>query len=68
MQPKNPQAQEIEADQLLRQADQAMYQAKLAGKDRYQVFDAARDSSLRNWHEDLGHIRQALNNREFVLH
>lgn len=30
-----PQTQEIEADQLLRQADQAMYQAKLAGKNRY---------------------------------
>ncbi|MFZ3082739.1 diguanylate cyclase domain-containing protein [Rhodoferax ferrireducens] len=33
-----PQAQELDADQLLRQADQAMYQAKLAGKNRYQFF------------------------------
>ena len=63
-----PQTQEIEADQLLRQADQAMYQAKQAGKDRYQVFDAAQDISLRDWHEDLGHIHQALGNREFVLY
>lgn len=33
-----PQAQDIDADHLLRQADMAMYQAKLAGKNRYQVF------------------------------
>jgi len=36
-----PQAQHTEADQLLRQADQAMYQAKMAGKNRYQFFDVA---------------------------
>jgi diguanylate cyclase (GGDEF)-like protein/PAS domain S-box-containing protein len=36
-----PQAQEVEADQLLRQADQAMYQAKISGKNRYVVFDTA---------------------------
>ena len=30
-----PQAEEVDADVLLRQADQAMYQAKLAGRNRY---------------------------------
>jgi diguanylate cyclase (GGDEF)-like protein/PAS domain S-box-containing protein len=35
-----PQAGDVDADQLLRQADQAMYQAKLAGKNRYQIFAA----------------------------
>lgn len=35
-----PQEQDIDADQLLRQADQAMYQAKLTGKNRYHLFDA----------------------------
>jgi diguanylate cyclase (GGDEF)-like protein len=37
-----PQADVPEADQLLRQADQAMYQAKLMGKNRYQNFDKNR--------------------------
>ena len=63
-----PQAQDVEADQLLRQADQAMYQAKLAGKKRYWVFDAAQDDSLRSHHESLERIRLALENNEFVLH
>ena len=35
-----PQADAIDPEQLLHQADQAMYQAKLAGKNRYHVFDA----------------------------
>jgi diguanylate cyclase (GGDEF)-like protein len=63
-----PQAHDIEADQLLRQADQAMYQAKVAGKNRYQFFDAAQDSSLRSHHESLEHVRLALARNEFVLH
>jgi diguanylate cyclase (GGDEF)-like protein/PAS domain S-box-containing protein len=63
-----PQAQEIEADQLLRQADQAMYQAKVAGKNRYSVFDAAHDSLMRGHHESMERIRLALKQREFVLY
>ena len=63
-----PQAEEVDADQLLRQADQAMYQAKLAGKNRYHIFDADQDRSVRGHHESLEHIRHALAAREFVLY
>ncbi len=63
-----PQSEDVDADQLLRQADQAMYQAKLAGKNRYQIFDADQDRSLRGRHESLERIRRALVDNEFVLY
>jgi diguanylate cyclase (GGDEF)-like protein/PAS domain S-box-containing protein len=63
-----PQSGEIEAEQLLRQADQAMYQAKLEGKKRYHIFDADEDRNVRGRHEDIKHIRHALENNEFVLY
>jgi len=63
-----PQGEDVDADQLLRQADQSMYQAKLAGKNRYHVFDAEQDSSIRGHHESLERIRHALAEREFLLY
>ncbi|MEI6335694.1 MAG: EAL domain-containing protein [Methylococcaceae bacterium] len=63
-----PQAENIDADQLLRQADQAMYQAKLAGKNRYHIFDAVQDSRVRGRYESLEFIRRALARGEFVLY
>jgi len=63
-----PQDGEVDADQLLRQADQAMYQAKLAGKNCVCRFDADQDSYLRTRHESLNRISQAVLAREFVLY
>nr|WP_245537368.1 EAL domain-containing protein [Thiocystis violascens] len=63
-----PQSEEVDADQLLRQADQAMYQAKLSGKNRYCFFDAEQDQSIRGHHANLEQIRRALTVSEFILH
>ncbi|MCG8008307.1 MAG: PAS domain S-box protein [Candidatus Thiodiazotropha lotti] len=63
-----PQDEEMGGDQLLRQADQAMYQAKLAGKNRYSFFDTEYDRSLRGKKEDLQRIRKGLFDNEFELY
>lgn len=63
-----PQADPVDADQLLRQADQAMYQAKQMGKNRYHLFDADHDRRIRGEHEELARIKQGLANGEFVLY
>jgi diguanylate cyclase (GGDEF)-like protein/PAS domain S-box-containing protein len=56
-----------ESDLLLRHADQAMYVAKQAGKNRYHLFDVAQDAATKHQHEDLDRIRHALVHNEFVL-
>lgn len=62
-----PQAETLDAEQLLRQADQAMYQAKVQGKNRFCVFDSLHDKTLRHRHEWLDRIREALRAGEFCL-
>ncbi|MBA4256369.1 MAG: hypothetical protein C0445_10890 [Polaromonas sp.] len=57
-----------DADQLMRHADQAMYQAKQAGKNQYHLFDVESDSAVKTQAEKLARIAQALNNDELVLH
>jgi diguanylate cyclase (GGDEF)-like protein/PAS domain S-box-containing protein len=63
-----PQMESVEADQLLRQADHSMYQAKLSGKNRIHMFDAEHDRDIRGLHESLENIRLALLREEFVLY
>ncbi|MBP6058395.1 MAG: PAS domain S-box protein [Nitrosomonas sp.] len=63
-----PQDEDASPDLLLRQADQAMYEAKLAGKNRFHFFDAAHDQLIRNQNLNLKRIKLALDQREFVLY
>ena len=58
----------VDADQLMRHADQAMYVAKESGKNRYHLFDTAQDDAIKVQRENLGAIRCALDNKQFVLH
>lgn len=62
-----PQEDAVQAEQLMRQADQAMYQAKLAGKNRCCFFDHEQDRRLRSHHARQAEVQQALQNGEFQL-
>jgi diguanylate cyclase (GGDEF)-like protein/PAS domain S-box-containing protein len=63
-----PQSEDVDSDQLLRQAAHALYQSKLEGKKRYHIFDSRLDLSVRGHHEDLERIGRALHQNEFVLY
>jgi diguanylate cyclase (GGDEF)-like protein/PAS domain S-box-containing protein len=57
-----------EADQLMRHADQAMYEAKQAGKNRYHMFDAVHDAEIKVRSQQQERIGRGLEQQEFVLH
>jgi len=57
-----------DADLLLRHADQAMYQAKQAGKNRYHFFDAGEDEAARQRRQHVDEVAQALAQGEFELY
>jgi diguanylate cyclase (GGDEF)-like protein len=57
----------ISAEELLRDADIAMYRAKRDGKNRYAVFETDMQDSIQNRVELEMDLREALENDEFFL-
>ncbi|PWI33355.1 hypothetical protein DI392_10900 [Vibrio albus] len=62
-----PQTNPIEADILLRQADQAMYIAKNSGRNRFHFFDAQIENNALKLEQTLNEVSLALERNEFRL-
>lgn len=63
-----PQDNEIDADILLRQADQAMYEAKFNGKNQFYCFDETNDQTKRQGNSQLSKITAGIEKNELILH
>ena len=57
-----------QAEEVLRDADTAMYRAKLNGKARHEVFDKAMHASAMTLLQLETDLRRAVERKEFVLH
>ena len=64
----HPQDPPIDADGLLRQADQAMYTAKQSGRDRVQVFEHAANRRLQDRKRLLDDLGDAIATDALTLH
>lgn len=58
----------VNADTLLRHADQAMFLAKQQGRNRYQIFDARQEQEVREHQALLTQIERGLQQQEFRLY
>lgn len=58
----------LDQETLIRNADTAMYRAKAAGKNTYQVFTPAMSKKVSEWLAVENSLRKALEREEFFLH
>jgi diguanylate cyclase (GGDEF)-like protein/PAS domain S-box-containing protein len=59
---------DVDADILLRHADQAMYWAKEEGKNCYYLFDPHHNKQIKANRENYNLLKDALVNHEFIIH
>ncbi|MGB3620212.1 MAG: EAL domain-containing protein [Ketobacter sp.] len=62
-----PQQDALEADQLIRQADVAMFKAKVHGKNRFEIFDTMKERSQRDTRQLHAELEQALVHNQLRL-
>lgn len=58
----------VDAEQLIRHADQAMYLAKQAGKNNVRYFDTHSNSQIISKNAFFNQIKNAISNNQFVFH
>jgi diguanylate cyclase (GGDEF)-like protein/PAS domain S-box-containing protein len=58
----------VDVDPLIRQASQAMWDAKQSGKNCYRQFDTAQDNATKVQRQLIDDVGAALINNEFVMH
>lgn len=63
-----PQLDYLAPDQLIRQADKAMYKAKQSGKNQYSIFDEELDFKERQRNLLITEIKHALKNKQLDLY
>jgi diguanylate cyclase (GGDEF)-like protein/PAS domain S-box-containing protein len=57
-----------DADELLKNADMALYRAKQEGKGGYRFFEPDMDRRMRDWHEMERDLREAIAENQFELY
>ncbi|MDF1645583.1 MAG: EAL domain-containing protein [Legionellaceae bacterium] len=63
-----PQHKDLSSEQLIRQADHAMYKSKMAGKRCARFFDEKQDSLERKKNKNINQLQEALKNGELLLY